>query len=57
MWQHFSLSQWQFLTTPGSFWQHLPIVGPLQAPDQYYTTTWLQKYLLYILQYFRKTAT
>ena len=37
--------------------EHLPIVGPLQAPDQYYTTTWLQKYLLYILQYFRKTAT
>ena len=33
------------------------VVGPLQAPDQYYTTTWLQKYLLYILQYFRKTAT
>ena len=37
--------------------EHLLIVGPLQAPDQYYTTTWPQKYLLYILQYFRKTAT
>ena len=37
--------------------QHFAIVGQLQAPYQYYTTTWLQKYLLYILQYFRKTAT